>query len=109
MGEGRWVGVRVVGADGDAERVAKSVREVRKELAEQEFMTQAGVGDQPEMAVALSGRDGTVPALVDVLKGWICRRHGPGTVRLTLGDESIDVDKPSFDERALKAFLSKQH
>ena len=109
MGEGRWVEVRVVGADGDAERVAKSVRQVRQELAEQEFMTQSGVGDRPEMAVALSGADGTVPALVDVLKGWICRRHGPGKVRLTLGDESIEVDKPSFDARALKAFLSKGH
>ncbi|WP_233712623.1 effector-associated constant component EACC1, partial [Kribbella turkmenica] len=81
--------------------------EVRRELAEQEFMTQAGVGDRPEMAVALSGAEGVVPALVDVLKGWICRRRGPGTVRLTLGDESIEVDKPSFDAQALEAFLTK--
>ncbi|WP_433159709.1 hypothetical protein [Kribbella sp. CA-247076] len=66
-------------------------------------MTQAGVGDRPELAVALNGVE--VPALVDVLKRWICRRHGPGTVRLTLGDESIEVDKPTFDRQKLSAFL----
>jgi hypothetical protein len=107
MGEGRWVEVRVVGAELDAERVGKAVRQLRKELAEQEFMTQAGIGDEPATAVALSGPDGTVPGLVAVLRHWICRRHGPGTVRLTVGDESIEVDKPSFDEKSLKAFLTK--
>jgi hypothetical protein len=48
-----------------------------------------------------------VPALVAVLRDWICRRHGPGTVRLTLGDESIELNKPTFDERALEVFLTK--
>ncbi|MFI7068278.1 hypothetical protein ACIBL3_45345 [Kribbella sp. NPDC050124] len=102
MGEGRWVEVRVVGA-GDGKGV-KVVQQLRRELAEQEFMTQAGVGDAPELAVALSGAD--VAALVDVLKSWICRRHGPGTVRLTVGSESIDVDKPTFDERVMEGFLN---
>ncbi|MEV0287224.1 hypothetical protein AB0H36_24160 [Kribbella sp. NPDC050820] len=83
----------------------KVVQQLRKELAEQEFMTQAGIGDAPEMAVALSGAD--VAALVDVLKSWICRRHGPGAVRLTVGAESIEVDKPTFDEGVLEAFLSR--
>lgn len=101
MGEGRWVEVRVVGDDGKGVKV---VQQLRKELAEQEFMTQAGIGDAPEMAVALSGAD--VPALVDVLKSWICRRHGPGSVRLTVGAESIEVDKPTFDEGVLEAFLN---
>lgn len=96
----------MVGAEWDVERVTKAVRQVRKELAEQGFMTQAGVGDRPEMAVALSGAD--VPALVDILKGWVCRRHGPGPVRLTVGDESVEVDKPSFDVRAVTAFLAKE-
>ena len=83
----------MVGAELDAEGVEKAVRQLRKELAEQEFMTQAGVGDEPATAVALSGPDGMVPGLVAVLRGWICRRHGPGTVRLTVGDESIEVDR----------------
>jgi hypothetical protein len=107
MGEGRWVEVRVVGSELDGERVGKAVRQLRKELAEQEFMTQAGVGDEPATAVALSGAEAMVPALVAVLRDWICRRHGPGTVRLTLGDESIEVNKPTFDERALEVFLTK--
>ncbi|TCO32868.1 hypothetical protein EV652_104474 [Kribbella steppae] len=98
----------MVGAGLDAERVGKAVRQLRKELAEQEFMTQAGIGDEPATAVALSGADGMVPGLVAVLRDWICRRHGPGTVRLTLGNESIEVDKPSFDAKALQAFLAKR-
>jgi hypothetical protein len=107
MGEGRWVEVRVVDPGVDGERVLKAVRQLRKELAEQEFMTQSGIGDEPATAVALSGAEGMVPALAAVLRDWICRRHGPGTVRLTLGDESIELDKPTFDEPALKAFLTK--
>lgn len=106
MGEGRWVEVRVVDTDLDGERGQKAVRQLRKELAEQEFPTQSGIGDEPATAVALSGADETVPALAAVLRDWICRRHGPGTVRLTLDDESIELDKPTFDERALKAFLT---
>jgi hypothetical protein len=108
MGEGRWVEVRVVGTDLDGRRVGKTVRQLRQELAEQEFMTQSGIGDEPATAVALTGAEAMVPALAAVLRDWICRRRGPGTVRLTLGDESIELDKPTFDEQALKAFLSKR-
>ncbi|WP_460662376.1 hypothetical protein [Kribbella swartbergensis] len=90
----------------DQGKVLKAVRQLRKELAEQEFMTQAGIGDEPATAVALTGR---VEALVAVLRDWICRRHGPGRVRLTLEDQSIEVDKPSCDEQALKAFLDRNH
>jgi hypothetical protein len=98
----------------DEEGVEKAVRQLRKELAEQEFMTQAVVEEAPGgakgLAVALVGAGGRVPALIAVLKDWICRRHSPGTIKLTLGDRSIEVDKPMFKEReqVLEAFLGKQ-
>jgi hypothetical protein len=120
MGEGRWVEVRVVGSELDGEEVEKAVRQLRKELAEQEFMTQSTTSDAPEsakgdgaaagLAVALVGVGGMVPALIAVLKDWICRRHSPGTVKLTLGDDSIELDKPTFKEREqlLEAFLTNR-
>ncbi|MEU4607208.1 hypothetical protein AB0F43_29850 [Kribbella sp. NPDC023972] len=105
-----------MGAALDEEGVEKAVRQLRKELAEQEFMTQAVVEEAPGgakgdgLAVALVGAGGRVPALIAVLKDWICRRHSPGTIKLTLGDRSIEVDKPTFKEREqlLEAFLGKQ-
>lgn len=120
MGEGRWVEVRVVGSELDGEEVEKAVRQLRKELAEQEFMTQAVTAEAPGsakgdgaavgLAVALVGAGGMVPALIAVLKDWICRRHGPGTVKLTLGEDSIELDKPTFKEREqlLEAFLARR-
>ena len=120
MGEGRWVQVRVVPEDGlDEKRVVKAVRQLRRELAEQDLPTQDVVGGPPVLsqddgsiaiAVALVGAGGAVPTLVAVLRDWIQRRKNPGKIVVTLGEDSIELERPTFDERKelLEAFLSKE-
>jgi membrane-associated two-gene conflict system component 1 (EACC1) len=120
MGEGRWVQVRVVPEDGlDQKRVEKCLRQLRRELAEQDFPTQ-DVVEQPSgmsqddgsvaIAVALLSAGGMVPTLIAVLRDWIQRRKNPGKIVVTLGDDSIELERPTFDERKelLEAFLSKE-
>jgi len=48
--------------------------------------------------------------LVAVLRDWIQRRKNPGKVVVTLGKDSIELERPTFDERKelLEAFLSKE-
>jgi hypothetical protein len=47
--------------------------------------------------------------LVAVLRDWIQRRKSPGKVVVTLGDDSIEVERATIEERAelLEAFLSR--
>ena len=119
MGEGHWVEVRVVpDHQVDGKRCVKAVQQLRKELAEEGLPTQDVVDgpgglaqdDGPvAIAVALVGADGVVPTLVAVLRDWIQRRKSPGKIVVTLGDDSIEMERPTFDERIglLKAFLSR--
>jgi hypothetical protein len=46
-----------------------------------------------------------------VLRDWVCRRNSPGKVKLVFGGESMEIDKPSFQQREqlLQDFLTKQH
>jgi Effector Associated Constant Component 1 len=119
MGEGHWVEVRVVPGDGvDEKHCVKAVRQLRKELAAEGLPTQ-DVVEQPgglaqddgsiAIAVALVGAGGVVPTLVAVLRDWIQRRKSPGKIVVTLGEDSIEMERPTFDERAelLEAFLSR--
>ena len=120
MGEGRWVQLRVIPQDGhDRGRVEKCLRQLRRELAEQDLPTQ-DVVEQPSglaqddgsiaIAVALVGAGGVVPTLVAVLRDWIQRRKNPGKIVVTLGEDSIELERPTFDERKelLEAFLSRE-
>ena len=119
MGEGHWVEVRVVPEpELDEKRCLKAVQQLRKELAEEGLPTQ-DVVEQPgglaqddgsiAIAVALVGAGGVVPTLVAVLRDWIQRRKSPGKIVVTLGDDSLEMERPTFDERAelLEAFLSR--
>jgi hypothetical protein len=107
MGEGAWVVVKVLegGVKGE-----KAVKQLRKELSEQELMTQVvepgAASECVGVAVALHGN---APALVAVLRDWVCRRKTPGRVKLTLGEESLEIEKARFTERELEDFLIKRH
>ncbi|MFI5693938.1 hypothetical protein ACIA58_18980 [Kribbella sp. NPDC051586] len=118
MGEPRWVEVRVVGDAGvDEGQCVKAVRQLRKELADEGLPTQdvvqtggAAQGDGSiAIAVALVGAGGVVPTLVAVLRDWIRRRKSPGRIVVTLGDDSIEMERPTFDGRAvlLEEFLNR--
>lgn len=115
MGEGRWVEVRVVPGDGvDEGRCVKALRQLRKELAAEGMPTQdvveAGTADKPvAIAVALIGAGEVVPTAVEVMRDWIQRRKSPTKVVITLGDDSLEMERSSFDERTeeLEAFLSQ--
>jgi hypothetical protein len=53
--------------------------------------------------------DGTVLTLVAVLRDWIQRRKNLAKIVVTLGDASMEVERPTFVEREqlLEAFLNK--
>ena len=120
MGEPRWVEVRVVADSGmDEGRCVKAVRQLRKELAGEGLPTQdvkepGGLAQDDgsiAIAVALVGAGGAVPTLVAVLRDWIQRRKSPGKIVVTLGEDSIEMERPTFDERAelLEAFLKRHN
>jgi hypothetical protein len=110
MGEGSWVVVKVVEG---GEKGGKAVKQLRKELTEQELMTQvveaSSNSECQGVAVAIAG--GAVPAFMAVLRAWVCRRNSPGKVKLVFGEESMEIDKPSFQQREqlLQEFLTKRH
>jgi hypothetical protein len=103
----------------DEARFGKAVRQLRKELAGEGLPTQDVVVDADGLAqddgsiaiaVALVGAGGAVPTLVAVLRDWIQRRRSPGKIVVTLGEDSIELERPTFEERAelLEAFLGKR-
>ena len=51
----------------------------------------------------------TEETVVAGLGDWIRRRKNPGTVTLTLEGDSIEVDRPTYEdrERELAAFLTR--
>ncbi|TCO38160.1 hypothetical protein EV646_12173 [Kribbella antiqua] len=110
MGEPAWVVVKVVEG---GEKGGKAVKQLRRELTEQELMTQvveaSSAAECVGVAVAVPG--GSVPAVMAVLRDWVCRRNSPGKVKLIFGEESMEIDKPSFPQREqqLQDFLTKQH
>ncbi|WP_406052990.1 hypothetical protein [Kribbella sp. NBC_00889] len=111
MGEGRWVEVRATAGHGvDEKKCVKSLQQLRKEFAGEELPTQDVVepsDGKVAIAVALMGA-GAEQTVVAALGDWIRRRKNPGTVTLTLEGDSIEVDRPTFDdrERELAAFLT---
>lgn len=117
----RWVEIVVLGDDEvDAERVDRLARQLRSELVGQEFDTRPVAADAPgnskgdaattgAIAVALVGAGGMIPTLIAVLRDWLGRRTGPERISITVGDDSIELDRPSFSEREqlLQMFLTK--
>ncbi|WP_432877804.1 effector-associated constant component EACC1 [Kribbella sp. CA-245084] len=102
----------------DEGRCVKAVRQLRRELDGEGLPTQEVVEESDVLrqddgsiaiAVALVGAGGAVPTLVAVLRDWIQRRKSPGKIVVTLGDDSIEMERPTFDERAelLEAFLKR--
>lgn len=112
MGEGRWVEVRVSTDHGvNEKKCVKALQQLRKELAGEELPTQDVVEPSDgsvAIAVALMG-EGAEQTVVAVLGDWIRRRKNPATVTLTLEGDSIEVDRPTSEEReeALTAFLAR--
>jgi cysteine synthase len=112
MGEGRWVEVRVSTDHGvNEKKCVKALQQLRKELAGEELPTQDVVEPSDgsvAIAVALMG-EGAEQTVVAVLGDWIRRRKNPATVTLTLEGDSIEVDRPTSEERQpeLAAFLTR--
>ncbi|GAA1576851.1 hypothetical protein GCM10009789_32990 [Kribbella sancticallisti] len=119
--DARWVEFVVLTEDeDDADRADRLARQLRRELAEREFetrsVTAAAPGDTKgdvavfgAIAVALVGAGGMIPTLIDVLRDWLGRRTGPDRICVRIGDDSVELDRPSFSEREelLQAFLAK--
>ncbi|MEU4393812.1 hypothetical protein [Kribbella sp. NPDC023855] len=119
----RWVEIFVLGDDEfDAERVDRLARQLRSEFAEREFDTRPVAADAPgnskgdaavagaiAVAVAGLGAGGMIPTLIAVLRDWLARRTGPERISVKVGDDSIELDRPSFSEREqlLQLFLAK--
>jgi hypothetical protein len=117
----RWVEIVVLGEDElDAERADRLARQLRSEFAEREFDTRPVAADAPgnskgdaavagAIAVALVGAGGMIPTLIAVLRDWLGRRSGPERISIKVGDDSIELDRPSFSEREqlLQLFLTK--
>jgi hypothetical protein len=118
--EVRWVEIVVLGDDEfDAERVDRVARQLRTELADREFDTRPVTADAPgnskgdaamagALAVAL-GAGGMIPTLIAVLGDWFARRARPERIIVKVGDDSIELDQPTFSEREqlLRVFLAK--
>ncbi|WP_112237476.1 effector-associated constant component EACC1 [Kribbella monticola] len=113
-----WAEIQVMG--GEPEEVERAVRRLREELGEHEFETRAVQAAMPEgakgdgavvgaVAVALVGAGGMIPTLILVLRDWLGRRADPQRITVTIGADSIELDRPSFTERErlLEAFLAK--
>ncbi|WP_405060304.1 hypothetical protein OG474_01325 [Kribbella sp. NBC_01505] len=100
MGEGRWVLVRA----GDGLK-GKALQGLRQELAEQDLATQEMPGEA--IAVGLAGGEAVASTAVGVLRDWIHRRKSPERVVLTIGADSIEVQRATVDEqkKAIQAFL----
>ncbi|WP_338068900.1 effector-associated constant component EACC1 [Kribbella speibonae] len=116
---GVWVEVVLV--DGDPEVADRGIRQLRREL-QQEFETRDVLTAAPDgskgdaaavgavaVAVALGGAGGMVPLLIAVLRDWLGRRTRGQRVKLTVGDESIEVDAASPEEQRelVEAFLRR--
>lgn len=114
----QWVEIVVLAEDD--ERADRLARQLRSELAEQEFDTRAVEVEAPgnskgdaatlgAIAVALVGAGGMIPTLIVVLRDWLLRRTGPERISIRIGDDSIELDRPSFAEREqlLQTFLAK--
>jgi hypothetical protein len=106
-----WVEVLVV--EDEAELADRGVRQLRRELEEVEVETRDVRVEAPEgskgngaavgaVAVALgtaAGAGGAIPVLIAVLRDWLGRRGASGGVKLTIGGDSIEVDRATVDER----------
>ncbi|TCC55119.1 hypothetical protein E0H73_36625 [Kribbella pittospori] len=98
----------------------RGIRQLRRELVEHEFETRAVQQSAPEgskgdpatvgtIAVALGGAGGAVSVLMAVLKDWLGRRSGSQAIKLTIGEDSIELDRATAGERQqlIEAFLRK--
>ncbi|RZT07439.1 hypothetical protein EV649_8146 [Kribbella sp. VKM Ac-2569] len=114
---GAWIDVVLV--DVDPEVADRGIRQLRREL-QQQFETRDVLTSVPDgskgdaaavgaVAVALGGAGGMVPLLIAVLRDWLGRRTAGQRVKLTVGDESIEVDAASDDEQRqlIEAFLRR--
>ena len=61
------------------------------------------------VAVALGGAGGMVSVLISILRDWLGRRVQGQRVKLTVGEDSIEVDAASVEERRelIEAFLRR--
>jgi hypothetical protein len=108
----------VVLLDDDPELADRGIGQLRRELHEFETRSVATVapegtkGDAATVgavAVALGGAGGMVPLLIAILRDWLGRRAPQQRVKLTIGEDSIEVDAVSVEEKQqlIEAFLRK--
>ncbi|TDD59591.1 hypothetical protein E1263_14680 [Kribbella antibiotica] len=115
---GDWVDVVLL--DDDAEAADRGIRQLRRQLAENEIDTRtveasAPVGSKGDaagfnaVAIALGGAGGMVPLLIAILRDWLGRRVPEQRVKLTIGTDSIELDAATTDEqqRLVETFLRK--
>ncbi|MFF1820597.1 hypothetical protein ACFVWG_25050 [Kribbella sp. NPDC058245] len=115
---GDWVDVVLL--DDDPELADRAIRQLRRGLAEHEIETRAVEATAPAgskgdiatvnaVAIALGGAGGMVPMVVTILRDWLSRRAAPQRVRMTIGDETIELDaaSPQQQQQVLDAFLRR--
>jgi hypothetical protein len=116
-----WVEIHVMAGDSvDLEGVDHAARRLRRELVEHEFETGPVLGVAPDgskgdaavvgaVAVALVGAGGMIPTLIAVLRDWLGRRADPQRIVVKVGEDSVELDRPTFAERErlLEIFLAK--
>ncbi|HEY3556629.1 MAG TPA: hypothetical protein VGL05_04180 [Kribbella sp.] len=113
---GAWVEVVLV--DVDPEVADRGIRQLRRELGEfevRDVLTVAPDGSKGDaaavgaVAVALGGAGGMVPLLIAIVRDWLGRRTAGQRVKLTVGEDSIELDAAAPEEqRALiEAFLRR--
>lgn len=113
---GAWLKVALL--DDDLEVADRGIRQLRRALDEFEVRDVVGVapdgakGDAAAVgavAVALGGAGGMVPLLIAIVRDWLGRRTAGQRVKLTVGEDSIEVDAASADQQRelIEAFLRR--
>jgi hypothetical protein len=121
------VSLRIVVApdpDLDAEKGERLTRQLRTEIAELDvesvdLAAESSVPDgakavDPAMVgaivVALSASGGVLPTVVGTVRDWLGRQSRPHRVSMTIGGESIEMDRASADQqRALVDAFVRRH
>lgn len=115
---GEWIDVVLL--DDDSDLADRAIRQLRRELAEHEIDVRAVEATAPAgskgdatainaVAIALGGAGGMVPVLITILRDWVGRRSAPQRVRMTIGDETLELDaaSPQEQQQLLEAFLRR--
>ena len=120
--EATWVKLVVDPDDGDRERADEDVRFLMSDLArlDVEAIERISAGAAPAgtkaggavelgaLLVAVGGSGAVLPMVVGLVRDWLGRR-GTGSVKLTIGDDSLELTGVSGKDqrRVLDEFLRR--